>query len=219
MQLSTSKETRQCLTLELVYMSESNEKITDDQSVDEQEQQTTDNEQRSDLNAQFDGLDNEELRELLVAREQKVEELQSELTDAKDARLRARAELENYRKRVQRERSQVREMAKADALRDFLDVNDDLRRTLKAAEDLEVNDTFMDGVLLVANKFEDVLGKHGVKRIDEVGVPFDVDLHDAMMRQKPQDEDVGSDVVLDVIENGYRMGDRTIRHAKVIVSE
>ena len=200
-------------------MSESNEKITEDQSVDEQDQQATEEELVDELSAQYDGLDDEELRELLIAREQKVEELQAELTDAKDARLRARAELENFRKRVKRERSQVREMAKADALRDFLDVNDDLRRTLKAAEDLEVNDTFMDGVLLVANKFGDVLNKHGVERIDEVGVPFNVDLHDAMMRQKPQDEETGSDVVLEVIENGYRMGDRTIRHAKVIVSE
>ena len=200
-------------------MSESNEKITEDQSVDEQEQQATEEELANELSAQYDGLDVEELRELLVAREQKVEQLQAELTDAKDARLRARAELENYRKRVQRERSQVHEKAKANALKDFLDINDDLRRTLKAAEDLEVNDTFMDGVLLVANKFGDVLSKHGVERIDEVGVPFNVDFHDAMMRQKPEDEETGSDVVLEVIENGYRMGDRTIRHAKVIVSE
>jgi molecular chaperone GrpE len=64
-----------------------------------------------------------------------------------------------------------------------------------------------------------VLNQHGVERIDEKMVPFNVDLHDAMMRRKPEDDSIESDIVLDVIENGYRMGDRTIRHAKVIVSE
>jgi molecular chaperone GrpE len=120
---------------------------------------------------------------------------------------------------VQRERSQVYETAKANALDDFLEINDDLQRTLKAAEELEVNDTLMDGVNLVASKFKEVLNKYGVERIDEEGVPFNVDLHDAMMRQKPEDDSIDSDVVLNVVESGYRMGDRTIRHAKVIVSE
>jgi molecular chaperone GrpE len=156
---------------------------------------------------------------LLIARDKDVEELEQQLSEAKNSHLRKAAELENYRKRVQRERSQIYETAKANALEDFLHINDDLQRTLKAAEDLDVDSTFMDGVLLVANKFEEVLKKHGVQRIDEEGVPFDVDLHDAMMRQKPEDEDIESDMVLNVIENGYRIGDRTIRHAKVIVSE
>lgn len=198
-------------------MSESKKNIKQDQSAEEQQSPAA--EENSERLAAFADLDIEELRELLVNREQKIEELQAECSEAKDGRLRAKAELENYRKRIQRERSQIYETAKANALEDFLDINDDLRRTLKAAEDLDVNPTFMDGVLLVANKFEDVLAKHGVKRIDEAGVPFNVDLHDAMMRQKPQDDKVDSDVVLDIIENGYRMGDRTIRHAKVIVSK
>jgi molecular chaperone GrpE len=64
-----------------------------------------------------------------------------------------------------------------------------------------------------------VLTKHDVERINQTGVPFDVDLHDAMMRQKAEDGSVESGTVLQVIENGYRMGDKTLRHAKVIVSE
>lgn len=198
-------------------MSESNEKVSEQESAEEQELHSAD--QNEDIGTSYEGLDVEELRELLIAREQKIEELQSELSNAKDTHLRKAAELENYRKRMQRERSQIYEKAKASALEEFLDINDDLRRSLKAAEDLDIDSTFMDGVLLVANKFDEVLKKYGVERIDEAGVPFDVDLHDAMMRQKSEDEDVDSDIVLDVIENGYRMGDRTIRHAKVIVSE
>lgn len=167
----------------------------------------------------YEEYETEELIDLLRARELKIEKLEEKLTEAKDAHLRKAAELENYKKRVQKERTQVYETAKANALRDFLSINDDLQRTLKASEDLEVDPTFLDGVNMVASKFEDVLNKHGVERIDEKMVPFNVDLHDAMMRRKPEDESIDSDMVLDVIENGYRMGDRTIRHAKVIVSE
>lgn len=198
-------------------MSESNEQVQEESAEDQQQEQAAD--QAEQQSEKYQDYEAEELRELLIARDDEVQQLEQELAEAKDAHLRKAAELENYRKRVSRERSQVYETAKAKALEDFLDINDDLQRTLQAAEDLEVNDTFMDGVLLVANKFKEVLDKHDVERIDEEGVPFNVDLHDAMMRQKPEDDSIGSDMVLNVVEGGYRMGDRTIRHAKVIVSE
>lgn len=149
----------------------------------------------------------------------RIEELEAELANTKDSLLRKAAELENMRKRVQRERLQIFEEAKAGALEDFLPVNDDLMRTMQAAEETELDENFMKGLKLVADKFNDVLSKHGVQRIDESGVPFDVNLHDAMMKQPSSDKDMGSDMVLQVIESGYRIGDRTIRHAKVIVSE
>jgi molecular chaperone GrpE len=198
-------------------MSESNEQVQEESAEDQQQEQAAD--QAEQQSEKYQDYEADELRELLIARDDEVQQLEQELAEAKDAHLRKAAELENYRKRVSRERSQVYETAKAKALEDFLDINDDLQRTLQAAEDLEVNDTFMDGVLLVANKFKEVLDKHDVERIDEDGVPFNVDLHDAMMRQKPEDDSIGSDMVLNVVEGGYRMGDRTIRHAKVIVSE
>jgi len=172
-----------------------------------------------EIPAVYEEADEEELINMLIDRDQAIEALQTELQEAKDARLRKAAELDNYRKRVQRERSKIYETAKANAVEDFLSVSDDLTRTLEASEDLDVNDTFLEGVELVADKFEEVLKKQGVERIDETGVPFDVDIHDALMRQKSDDEDIDSDVVLEVVENGYKIGDRTIRHAKVIVSE
>lgn len=200
-------------------MSESNDKVKEEQSTEAEEQEERSVELSEEQISQYEEFEADELREMLIARDKEVQELERELAETKDSHLRKAAELENYRKRVQRERSQIYETAKANALEDFLEINDDLQRTLKAAEDLEVNDTFMDGVLLVANKFKQVLEKHGVERIDEEGVPFNVDIHDAMMRQKPQDDSIDSDVVLNVVESGYRIGDRTIRHAKVIVSE
>jgi molecular chaperone GrpE len=202
-------------------MSESNEKVKEEQPAEEEQQtQSADEAEKEQQEiSRYEDYEADELRELLVARDNEVEELEQQLSEERDAHLRKAAELENYRKRVQRERSQIYETAKANALDDFLDINDDLHRTLQAAEDLDVNETFLDGVLMVADKFKEVLQKNGVERIDEEGVPFNVDLHDAMMRQKPEDDDIESDIVLNVVESGYRMGDRTIRHAKVIVSE
>jgi molecular chaperone GrpE len=149
----------------------------------------------------------------------RIEELEQELASMKDTMLRKVAELDNVRKRVQRERVQLYEEAKAGALEDFMPIADDLIRTLKAAEESKIENSFLEGVQLVADKFKNVLEKHGVERIDETGVPFDVNLHDAMMKQPAPDEETSSDVVLQVLESGYKIGDRTIRHAKVIVSE
>jgi len=164
--------------------------------------------------------DVQESEDQLVDEEQsRIEELEDELAQTKDSLLRKVAELDNVRKRVQRERVQLFEEAKAGALEDFMPIADDLIRTLKAAEESEIEDSFLEGVTLVADKFKSVLEKHGVERIDDTGVPFDVNLHDAMMKQPAPDEKTGSDVVLQVLESGYKIGNRTIRHAKVIVSE
>ena len=77
----------------------------------------------------------------------------------------------------------------------------------------------LEGVIMIAEKFEETLNEMGVEKINETGIPFDVDRHDAMFRQKPDDNSVESDTVLQIVENGYKLGDKTIRHAKVIVSE
>ncbi|MTI89093.1 MAG: nucleotide exchange factor GrpE [Balneolaceae bacterium] len=151
--------------------------------------------------------------------EARIAELEQELASSKDSLLRKAAELENVRKRVRRERIQLFEEAKAGALEDFMPIYDDLVRSLQAAEESKVEDSFLEGVKMVSKKFQNVLEKHGVERIDEAGVPFDVNLHDAMMKQPASDDETESDMVLQVLESGYRIGNRTIRHAKVIVSE
>jgi len=200
-------------------MGETKEKVDHNQAEQENQADLPVQEEEKEEESTYKDLETGELIELLEEKDTLIEELEQELDEAKDAHLRKAAELENVKKRVQRERTQIYESARVNAMEDFLPVNDDLRRILKAFDEAEVNENFMDGVRLVAEKFEEVLKKHGIERIDEEMVPFDVDLHDAMMRQKPEDEDIGSDMVLKVLENGYRLGDKTIRHAKVIVSE
>lgn len=188
---------------------EAEQQIADQEETTEQD--TEDIETPEDIE---DSTENETDEE-----QSRIEELEAELAHTKDSLLRKAAELDNIRKRVQRERVQLFEEAKAGALEDFMPIADDLLRTLKAAEESEIEDSFLEGVTMVAEKFKNVLEKHGVERIDETGVPFDVNLHDAMMKQPAPDEKTEGDVVLQVLESGYKIGNRTIRHAKVIVSE
>lgn len=157
--------------------------------------------------------------DLILEQQSKIDELERELEEAKEASLRRVAEMDNLRKRLQREKQQIFEQAKITALEDFLPINDDLIRTLEALEESDADPSMLEGIKLIANKFKNVLEKKGVERIDETGVPFDVNIHDALFRQNLEDKSVQSDIVLQVVESGYKIDDRTMRHAKVIVSE
>lgn len=183
-----------------------------DETAEATEQEETTEEVSSEAEAAESNTEQDEKDSL-------IEQLEKELADTKDSLLRKAAELENVRKRVQRERVVLYEEAKIAALKDFLPISEDMKRTLDAADASNIEDSFLDGVKLVANKFEDVLEKSGVERIDEAGVPFDVNLHDAMLRQPSPDDSTESDTVLQVLESGYKVGNRVVKHAKVIVSE
>ncbi len=147
-----------------------------------------------------------------------IEQLKQELAQKDEHLLRKAAEFENLRKRTQRERVQLFEDAKINAVRDFLPVYDDLERTINNIPD-SADDSFTKGVQLVYNKFSTAMKQMGVETIHETGVPFDVDLHDALLRQPAPDDKTPDDTVLQVLETGYKMGEKVIRHAKVIVSE
>ncbi len=168
--------------------------------------------------------EDKELAQLVLDQQEQLAELENKINELRESNLRKKAELENMMKRMQRERVQIYETSKAAAVEHFLPVNDDLQRTIEALESNENEGKtdaagIEDGVKMIYNKFQEVLKKYNVEKIDQIGVPFNVDIHDALMRQEPEDENIESDIVLQVLENGYRIGDRTIRHAKVIVSE
>lgn len=148
------------------------------------------------------------------------ERLREELEHQKQQVLRKVAEFENIKKRTQRERTQLFADAKVNAIKDFLPVYDDLSRSL-AEENVpeSVPASFVNGLRMVHSKFHTTMKQYGVEPIDESGVPFDVNLHDALLRQPAPDKKTGSDVVLQVLEPGYKMGEKVIRHAKVIVTE
>ena len=167
-----------------------------------------------DISENLDDLVEQEIDE----QEQEINRLKEELETSKDLLLRKAAELENVRKRIQRERAGLYEDAKIAALQDFLPISEDLFRVLAASEEYEVDGNFKSGIKLLVDKFEDVFKKYGVEVINQTGIPFDVNIHDALLRQPATNENTQSDTVIQILENGFKIGNKIIKHAKVIVS-
>ena len=130
--------------------------------------------------------------------------------------LRLAADFDNYRKRVAREQAQFFQRANERLLHELLPVLDDLERALQAAEEHE-EAKLEEGVRLVHRALEDVLRKEGISEIEAEGA-FDPHVHEALLAQ-PGGEDAASGDVLQVIQKGYRLGDRVLRPTRVIVSE
>ena len=162
--------------------------------------------------AETDEADGEEKIDL-------VAQLQLDLANTKDTLLRKAAELENVRKRVQKERISLFEDARIQALKEIIPIAEDMNRTLEASASTKIDDNFLQGVQMVASKFKQLFERYGVEPINQAQVPFNVDFHDAMLRQPTEDPKITSNTVLQVLESGYKIGNRVIKHAKVIVSE
>lgn len=160
----------------------------------------------------------------LADRATEIESLRQELESSQEQLLRNAAEFQNYRRRTEQEKAQLVGLGKTLVIQQFLNIVDDFQRSLEAAEQVERNDSesgsaygaLKEGVNLVYRKFVDELTKLGVQPIEAVGRPFDENEHEAMMQQP--DTDAAPGTVIEELQKGYRIGDRILRHAKVIVA-
>lgn len=153
--------------------------------------------------------------------EQRIAELEAELAKTKDQALRALAEAENTRRRADKDRQDLSKYGAAGLARDVLAVADNLRRALDAiGEDArkdEALDALATGVEMTEKMLLDALDKHGVKRIDPMGEPFDHNYHQAMMEVESDDVEGGH--VAQVMQPGYVLYDRLLRPAMVAVAK
>lgn len=140
----------------------------------------------------------------------------AERDDYKDKWTRARADLENYRKRLQREMEEDRKFAAVPIVHALLPGLDGLQRAIKAAAASKNADELMAGVEMVAKQFDAALTNLGVQPIPAVGEPFDPHVHEAIS-QRPDAQHPPMTVV-DEVERGYTLHDRVIRPSKVVVS-
>ncbi len=127
---------------------------------------------------------------------------------------RVQADFENYRKRAAREQERLVAHAHERLVRELLPVLDDLERTLEAAERHE-EAALVDGVRLVERSLRAALAKEGLVEIGTEGA-FDPHIHEALLTQPSEEADPGT--VLEVVQRGYRVGDRVVRPARVIVA-
>jgi len=136
-----------------------------------------------------------------------------ETQQLRDRYLRLLADFENFRKRSEREKTEFYKYAMAGLLKDLLPVLDNFDRALDHAEE---GDEFHQGVLLIYKQLFDVLQRHGLRPIEESGVPFDPNVHEAVIRE--EDPSVPSHTVTAVLQKGYFLHDRLLRPAMVKVA-
>ena len=132
-----------------------------------------------------------------------------------DRLLRLAADFENYKKRAAREREEYVALANERLVKELLPILDDLERALNAAEQHE-EAQLEEGVRLVHRSLASLLERNGITEID-ASAKFDPHVHEALLSQPAEDKESGD--VLDVIQKGYRLGDRVVRPARVIVAE
>ena len=130
---------------------------------------------------------------------------------------RLQAEFDNFRKRTIREKMELVETGGRDVLLEMLPVRDDVQRAVAAMEKSDDIEALRSGVRLISQKFTEALRRKGVTEIDCLGKEFDADLCEAVARFAAGEEKKGK--VIDVVQTGYKLGERMLRFAKVVVGE
>ena len=150
-------------------------------------------------------------REALI---QQLKEAEAKIIEYKDGWARSQAEFQNFRKRVERDNEAFKASTKGDIIKKVLPVLDDLERAL---QNRPADDAWASGIELVARKFQNILDMEGVKKIEAKGAAFDPNFHEAISHEPS--EDVESGHVIDVVQNGYVIGERVVRPALVRVAQ
>ncbi len=143
-----------------------------------------------------------------------IEKLEDEIAAEKDRNIRLLADFDNFRRRVTREKNETYQRAAESTITEFLPVLDNFDRAIAQAP--EAGDAFADGVRMVYGQLSEVLAKAGVKPVEALGAAFNPEEHEAIAYQPSPDAPEGQ--VIYEAKRGYRMGDRVIRPASVIVS-
>ncbi len=150
-----------------------------------------------------------------VAELRKTEE---KLAEMQDKYLRLSAEFDNYRKRTLREKMDLSKYAAEDLFRKIIPIMDDFDRAVAHMSTATDCAAMKDGIDLIYNKFSEFLKQNGIREIESLNSSFDVDLHDAVAKV-PVDDDQKKGKVVDIVQKGYYLQDKVLRHSKVVVGE
>jgi molecular chaperone GrpE len=135
----------------------------------------------------------------------------------KDLYMRLQAEFDNYRKRTLKEKMELVSSAGEGIIKALLPVLDDFDRALDAIGPVQDAGAVGKGVSLISQKFRDTLKQKGVSEIEAMGHPLDTDFHEAIAKVPAGENDRGH--IVDVVQKGYKLNDKVIRHSKVVVGE
>jgi molecular chaperone GrpE len=206
---------------------ESADQQSNTQQAEDQQGQTTDKAQQADQAEEQEAnqsdqqaTDTSSEREEQEAEEQKdpLQQKQEEYQELYDKHLRLYSEFENFRRRSRKETADAKEKGRSDMVLAVLPVIDDFERALSSINESTESKDVYEGVELIYNKFKNILSEQGLQEMQPVGETFDPDYHEAMTKmQAPSEDQKGK--VIDVVEKGYMLNDRIVRHAKVVVGE
>ena len=172
-------------------------------------------EENPETEAQEDQTEEVSQEEILQA---KVAELEAANAELKDQMLRRQAELENYRKRLIRDKEEAVQFANESLIRDILGFLDNMERALTAAKNGGDVNALIEGFEMTQNQLLSTLDKNwGLKAIESVGQEFDPSLHEACMMTV--DENLDKETVLEEFQKGYTLHDRVIRPSKVKIGK
>ena len=138
--------------------------------------------------------------------------------EIQDRYLRLSAEFDNYRKRTLREKADLTRFASEGVLLSLLPVIDDFDRAMASLPEQGECKSYIEGISLIYNKVKDFLKQNGVEEMEALHQPFDADLHDAVTKI-PAPEDKLKGKIVDVLQKGYYLKGKVLRHAKVVVGE
>ena len=150
--------------------------------------------------------------------EKELEEAKKTIEEQKDKYLRLSAEFDNYRKRTMKEKAELIKNGGEKAIRAIPPILDDLERALQNMQKADNVQSMYEGLDLIFQKFHKVLSQEGLQKMDPVGETFDTDYHEAIALVPAPDE-AQKGKVLDCVQTGYKLNDKVIRHAKVVVAQ
>lgn len=148
------------------------------------------------------------------ALKRQLEDAETKLAESVEGWQRAQADFQNYKKRVERDNEMMYALMKGDIIKKVLPALDDLERAL---QNRPAGDAWANGIELIARKLQNMLDVEGVKRIEAQGVEFDPKFHEAISHEPHEDFQSGQ--VIEVVQNGYMLGERVIRPALVRVAQ
>ena len=150
---------------------------------------------------------------------QEIQALEAQLDEMKDKYLRSLAEMENLKKRLQRERDNIIKYSTESLIKDFLRIFDAIEKSIQMAMELHPEDSkFIDGNRMVEKLFLETLKRHNVEPIEAKGMPFDPQYHEAMLHVDREDVLIPG-LVVDELEKGFMLHDRVLRPSRVTVSK
>ena len=190
---------------------ENAKEASEDEEVSDNEEEEPDEEQEPD-----EEDEDKKSGKKLFGKKNKKDKKDEKIEELTDRLTRQRAEFDNFRKRTEKEKSQMYEIGAKDIIEKMLPVVDNFERGLDAVKEEDKEDPFIQGMEMVYKQLMTVLGELGVKPIEAVGKEFDPNLHNAVMHV--EDENFGENIIAEEFQKGYMYRDSVVRHSMVKVA-